>query len=119
MRSFPLALAASLSGASFANAAQPAFVGTWGRDAAQCAVPQELQGAPMVFAKDRYDQHEAHCSFSKVSGKAPGWKISASCLVEGDRQAFDFRLSVHGEALTMTDEFGKQILKRCKSSAGN
>lgn len=118
MRSFALTLAVLFSSASIASAAQPAYVGTWGTDATQCAVSQEMQGAPMVIAKDGYDQHEAHCSFKKVSGKAPVWKIKATCVVEGDNQSSDFTLSVKGDALTMTDEYGKQVLTRCKPSAG-
>lgn len=50
-----------------ARAADPAFVGTWGIDDAQCKIPQDKQGAPMVITKNGYDQHEAHCAFKKVS----------------------------------------------------
>jgi hypothetical protein len=43
-----------------------AYVGTWGTNAAQCRVDQSRQNAPLVLGRSRYDQHEAHCTFSSV-----------------------------------------------------
>ena len=114
MRLTALAFTILVSFASSVVAAQPAYVGTWGNSAAQCAVPQEQQGAPMVFSKGGYDQHEAHCTFEKMAGESADWKVSAVCVVEGDKQPIDFSLAVKGDTLTMSDEFGKQVLTRCK-----
>lgn len=88
----------------------PAFVGTWAADAAGCAVLQEQMGAPHVFAADRYDQHEAHCTFTTVNQTGPNaWHIEGACSVEGDEQQASWDLIVDGD--TMTD--GPQRYVRC------
>jgi hypothetical protein len=92
----------------------PAYVGTWAYDAAQCKTPQEEQGAPLVIAADRYDQHEAHCEFTSVTGAAPEWKIAADCTVEGSAQPLEFSLKASGDTLTMADDTGARDLVRCK-----
>ena len=51
-----------------ASAADPAYVGTWASDLAQCKVPQERQEAPLVLSKDGYDQYETRCKFTSVEG---------------------------------------------------
>jgi hypothetical protein len=96
-----------------ASADDPSFVGTWAGDLEQCKTPQEQQGAPMVIAKDRYDQHEAHCEFKSVEGAAPDWKIKADCTVEGNAQPLDFTFTVSGDTLTITDDTGTQDLLKC------
>jgi hypothetical protein len=89
----------------------PAFVGTWAADAAGCAIPQEQMGAPHVFAADRYDQHEAHCTFTSLSQTAPNaWHIVGACSVEGDEQEATWDLVVDGD--TMID--GPQRYVRCR-----
>lgn len=93
-----------------APSASATFVGTWAADAAGCAVPQEQMGAPHVFAADRYDQHEAHCTFTSVEQTAPNaWRIAGACSVEGDEQEATWNLVVDGD--TMTD--GPQRYVRC------
>ena len=48
-----------------------------GRSIPPIAAPaQENQNAPLVIAKDRYDQHESHCTFKSVDGKDSDWKIA-------------------------------------------
>lgn len=96
-----------------AQATDSTFVGTWGKDAAQCAISQEEQGAPMVFSKGGYDQHEAHCTFKKVSGEGNKWNVSATCSVEGDQQTDEFSLIVKGDTLTTVGEAGTHVLTRC------
>ena len=108
-----IASALLLSLTSFASASEPAYVGTWARDIAQCAVPQEQEGAPMVFSNKGYDQHEAHCMFKSVTGEGSEWKISAVCSVQGDTQDLNFSLSLDGENLKIIDERGPQVLVRC------
>ena len=70
------------------------YVGTWALDIATCKTPQDSQDAPLVIAKDRYDQHEVHCSFKSVTPKDSDYKISGNCMVEGNPQAYDFTLTV-------------------------
>lgn len=82
------------------------YVGTWALDIATCKTPQDSQDAPLVIAKDRYDQHEVHCSFKSVTPKDSDYKISGNCMVEGNPQAYDFTLMVSGDTLTFTDEAG-------------
>jgi hypothetical protein len=63
-----------------------------------------------VFAADRYDQHEAHCTFTSVAETAPNaWRIEGACSVEGDEQQATWDLTVDGD--TMTD--GPQRYVRC------
>jgi hypothetical protein len=107
------ALAAGVLVALPAYADDPAYVGTWSGDVEQCKAPQDKQGAPMVIAKDRYDQHEAHCEFKSVEGAAPDWKIKADCTVEGNAQPLDFTFTVSGDTLTITDDTGTQDLLKC------
>jgi hypothetical protein len=109
-----LALAFSFSGSVPALAADPAFVGTWGVDKAQCKLAQDNEGAPMVFTKDGYDQHETHCKFTSVDGKENTWKISSECTVEGSAEKFDFTLLVDGDMMFMGDDSDGDEYVRCK-----
>jgi hypothetical protein len=95
-------------------AAEPGYVGTWASDLAQCKVPQEKQEAPLVFAKDGYDQYETHCKFKSADQTEAGWKVAADCTVEGNDQPYDFALTVSGDTLTLTDDTGARDLLRCK-----
>jgi len=96
-----------------ARADDPGYVGTWAADLAQCKTPQDLQEAPIVIAKDRYDQHETHCPFTAIEGTGPDWKIKADCTVEGDSQALDFGFTVSGDTLTIADGAGVRDLLKC------
>jgi hypothetical protein len=94
------------------SASVPAYVGTWAADAAGCGVPQEQMGAPHVFAADRYDQHEAHCTFTSANQTAPNaWRIEGACSVEGDEQQATWDLVVDGDSMTMAPN--PQRLVRC------
>jgi hypothetical protein len=97
-----------------ALAANPAYVGTWGVSAAQCKVPQDQQGAPMVMAARRFDSHEAHCTFTSVKRVGGAWRIATRCSVEGDKQAHIYAVKVTGNVLTMTDTAGARSYKRCR-----
>jgi hypothetical protein len=97
-----------------ASAADPAYVGTWASDLAQCKVPQERQEAPLVLSKDGYDQYETHCKFTSVEGADSDWKVKSECTVEGTAQPYDFTLTVSGDTLTVTDETGSRDLLLCK-----
>ncbi len=96
-----------------ALAEDPAYVGTWASDLAQCKNPQETQDAPMVVAKDRYDQHEVHCAFTSIEGAAPDWKVKADCTVEGSSEPLEFTLTASGDTLTVTDDTGGRDLQKC------
>lgn len=90
------------------------FAGTWGADAAQCAVPQDQQNAPMIITDKGFDQHETHCAFTNIETTEGAWKVQAACSVEGDEQPAEFTLSVKDDTLTMSDEAGNTNLVRCK-----
>ena len=75
------------------------------------------QNAPLVIAKDRYDQHESHCTFKSVEGKDSDWKIASDCTVEGSAMPYDFTLTVSGDTLTFTDSGGARDFLRCKYRA--
>lgn len=94
--------------------AEDAFVGTWSLDPAQCGAGQESENAPLVIAKDRYDQHESHCTFKSVEGGGSEWKIASECTVEGSATPYDFNLTVSGDTLTFTDSGGPRDFLRCK-----
>lgn len=109
------ALAAGAALATAALAADPTFVGTWAGDLGQCKVPQDKAEAPLILTKDRYDQHEAHCTFKKVESTGEGsYQINSICVVEGDNQPYDFSLTVSGDTLTVTDDTGSRDLLQCK-----
>lgn len=106
--------AASMAASLPARAADPAYVGTWASDLAQCKVPQERQEAPLVLSKDGYDQYETHCTFKSVDGTDGEWKVKSDCTVEGAAEPYDFMLTVSGETLTLTDDTGARDLLLCK-----
>jgi hypothetical protein len=105
---------AALTAIAPARAGDAPYVGTWALELGNCGAGQESQEAPLVIAKDRYDQHEAHCTFKSVAEKGGDFKISADCTVEGNAQAHDFTLTVSGDTLTFTDEAGSHDFLRCK-----
>lgn len=116
-RPLGLAALAALILAGPARADDPAYVGTWASDLAQCKVGQDRQEAPLVLSKDGYDQHETHCTFKSAEAAEGGeneWKISADCTVEGSAQPYDFTLIVSGDTLTVTDENGARDLLLCR-----
>lgn len=106
--------AASLFASLPARAADPAYVGTWASDLAQCKVPQERQEAPLVLSKDGYDQYETHCTFKSVDGADGEWKVKSDCTVEGTAESYEFTLTVSGDTLTLTDDTGARDLLLCK-----
>jgi hypothetical protein len=98
-----------------AAAQSPAYVGTWAVRASQCGVGQDKQNAPLVMGRRGYDQHEAHCSFTSVRQQGAGWRVQASCSVEGDKQKHAFTLSVAGDRLTLREDGLRAVTyRRCK-----
>lgn len=108
------AVIAALLLATSARADDPPYVGTWSLDPANCSAGQETENAPLVIAKDRYDQHESHCTFKSVEGGSGEWKIGSECTVEGSPTPYDFSLTVSGDTLTFTDSGGPRDFLRCK-----
>lgn len=108
-----ISLAAQALAAFPAHAADPAYVGTWASDLAQCGVAQDRPEAPLVISKDGYDQHETHCRFTSVEGEDGDWRVTSVCTVEGSTQPYDFTLTVSGATLTVTDETGSRDLLSC------
>ena len=96
------------------HADDAAYIGTWALNVANCKAPQESQDAPLIIAKDRYDQHEVHCTFTSVTPKDGDYKVAGDCMVESNQQAYDFTLTVSGDTLTFTDEAGARDFLRCK-----
>lgn len=97
-----------------ARADDAAYVGTWSLDPANCQTGQESENAPLIIAKDRYDQHESHCTFKSVAGNGSDSKIAAECTAQGDALSYDFTLTVSGDTLTFTDSGGARDFLRCK-----
>jgi hypothetical protein len=97
-----------------ARAEDAPYVGTWALEPTQCGAEQASAEAPLVIAKDRYDQHETHCTFKSVEEKAGDFKISADCTVEGSAQPQDILLTVSGDTLTFADAAGARDFLRCK-----
>jgi|GEM_PF-3254855 len=107
-------IAEPIASSDTAKPAAISFAGTWGSDAAQCAVPQDMQGAPMILTEVGYDQHEAHCSFTKVTPSGDGqWKVEGTCSVEGDEQTMAWDMSVAGDTLSISEGGYTNALKRC------
>jgi hypothetical protein len=99
---------------SITRAGEAAYVGTWGTDAAQCKISQDMQGAPLQISANAYDQHEAHCMFKSVTADEAKFKIAAECTVEGDPQPQEFSLTVADDKMTWDDRSGALDLIRCK-----
>ena len=107
-----LACAALLALAPLPAFAQ-AYVGTWAADPAQCRNGQEVQEAPMILKAKRFDQHEAHCTFSSVTKKGATWSVRARCTVEGNQINNNFTLRVDGNTLIMGGSGKPQTYQRC------
>ena len=113
--SLALLAALSLGSAATPALAEDTYEGTWASDLAQCKLSQDDLNAPLVLQKDRYDQHEAHCTFKSVTpGSAGEWKVTSECTVEGAAQPYDFALVLSGDTLTVSDDTGSRDLLRCK-----
>lgn len=98
-----------------ALAADPQFVGTWGKDKAQCKLAQEVAGAPVIFTAKGYDRHETHCAFTSIKPSGRGaWKIVADCKVEGSSQKDTFALAVRGATLHWSHGKSSTKLIRCR-----
>jgi hypothetical protein len=99
---------------SSANGKNPAYVGTWASQPAQCNADQsDQEKAPLIMRRDGYDQHETHCTFSNIRAKSGTWTVRAACSVEGDKQTHTLTLSVSNNRLTMRDQ-GSRVLQRCR-----
>ena len=96
-----------------ALAAQSAFIGNWGTSAAQCNLPQDNEAAPMIITAHGYDQHEAHCRFVSITPDGGGWKATATCSVEGNKQRDAFRLHVAGDTMTLRRGRVAKRFQRC------
>jgi len=66
----------------------------------------------MVLRRDGYDQHEAHCKFTRVA-KGGAWSVKARCVVEGNNVNINLTLAVAGDRLTVRDERGPSTYRRC------
>ena len=108
------AIAVPLWAVGPAFAAAPTYVGTWGADARQCALPQESDDAPMIMSAQGYDRHETHCTFRSVRGVGPAWNVVADCSVQGDTQTDVFDLEVTGDTLALARSTRARNSIRCK-----
>lgn len=78
-----------------AAAVEPAYIGTWGTDLAQCAIAQDYEQPPMIMRADGFDQHEAHCEFETVMETGSSqWNVTGQCSVEGDEQPLDYNMAI-------------------------
>jgi hypothetical protein len=100
---------------SDSSAQGSAYAGTWAPKRAQCRLAQDKPDAPLVLTRDGYDQHETHCKFGSVRAHGKDtWRVRAKCSVQGDAQNHTFTLVVAGASLTIRDERGARILRRCR-----
>jgi hypothetical protein len=113
LRIWPAILILSLTALS-ARAEDVPYAGTWGIDTEHCKVAQDQEGAPYIFRKDGYDQHEAHCTFKTVTRDGEAHKFTSECMVEGDMQSDDTVITVSGDTLIWGDGSGAPNLMRCK-----
>ena len=110
VRALPIAV---LLATTPAMAAKLNYAGTWAANPAQCKVPQERQGAPMILTAKGYDQHEAHCNFASVKKVWRGWRMAANCCVEGNQQRGTLNVKVSGDTLVMTSGKLTRRFVRC------
>ena len=97
-----------------ARAGDVPYAGTWGVDAEHCKVAQDQVGAPYIFTKNGYDQHEAHCTFKTVNRDGDAFKFTYGCMVEGDMQSDDTVITISGDTLMWDDGSVAPSLMRCK-----
>ena len=91
------------------------YVGTWSSNPAQCRNGQEVEDAPLIMKRNRYDQHEAHCTFVAVTKHAAYWSVRSRCVVEGTNVTNNFTIQVDADTLIMTGEDkGQTQLQRCR-----
>lgn len=109
-----LAAAGATAEAAPAGSANPGYIGTWSADPAKCKLSQDVQGAPMILRRKRYDQHEAHCAFKSVRRSSNAWWVSALCQVEGSKQTDRFTLRLNGDTLIMAHGKNAISMKRCR-----
>ncbi len=84
--------------------APASFAGTWGTDLEQCKKQQDNADAPMIVTDKGFDQHEAHCTFTKVTATGAGaWKVESACTVEGNEQPDTMDLTLAGDTLTVNN----------------
>ena len=91
-----------------------AYVGTWSSDPAQCRNGQEVEDAPMIIKRDRYDQHETHCVFSGLRQRGDTWTGQEQCRVEGTSRRGRITLKATGDTLSIDEGPGPRRLQRCR-----
>jgi hypothetical protein len=107
-------LLAGVGGSASAPAHAGSYVGTWAASASQCKLLQDVEDAPLVMKSNRYDRHEAHCAFGRVSHTGTKWHTRATCDIEGDKQKRGLTLSVRGSRLTINySDGGSESYQRC------
>jgi hypothetical protein len=99
--------------AASALAADAPYAGKWSMAAEACAKGQDQETAPMLMRERGFDQHEVHCAFKSIRRDGDGWRIKSRCLVDGNRQPYNFRLRVAGDTLTMTEGGHDRVFSRC------
>jgi hypothetical protein len=96
-----------------ASAQTPTCVGTWASNPLQCLIDQSLQAAPLILARNGYDQHEAQCKFTSVTRTLPIRGACAPAAVKGDQQRTTFTLKVSGNTLTLFEGRGALTMMMC------
>ncbi len=92
----------------------PPYIGRWARTIEACTLDQSHEGAPIEFHSKGYDQHETHCTFTKLAPDQAGrFESRLQCTVQGAPQQGVLTFLVEGEVLTLNPGRYGVVLVRC------
>jgi hypothetical protein len=91
-----------------AGAAQVAFIGGWGADAAEC------RSAPLTITARGAEAGSGACDFHSTQREGSNiWRLHARCSDGSERWTANIQLTLSGRKLTWSSERGTAIYVRC------
>lgn len=87
----------------------PLFIGVWAADAEACDVPPGRPG-PVVFTAGRFLGYENTCDIvSTEEGTDGGWRLSMTCMAEGETVEEVADVDVNGDKLRVSRNGGDPV----------
>lgn len=95
----------------------PLYIGVWAADEAACGVPPGRPG-PVVFADRRFLGYENTCDIvSAEEGTDGGWRLSMTCMAEGETVEEVADVDIDGDRLRMSRNGGEPVeFVRCDNA---
>jgi hypothetical protein len=83
---------------------QPGYVGRWTSNKTWCSNNADTTDEiPIVYEKDTIRGYDHTCSFKNVSLIGSEWTVSSRCVGEGEEWNYNFRMTVSGDTMIITD----------------